>query len=142
MFINRYLRLFYEEYKNFKTINMLLDFTNKTLPQDGTDKIFIGCVLIMFNKGIDVNCSNLLSIAKSGIEKIGSTNLLNFYIKRINDNSLVAKYLNNIDKDIEYDKHINLVIEYLEQFGGYDFAHDLKESYDKKIKQFLEKDGK
>ncbi len=137
-FINRYLQLFYEEYHNFKTIHMLTEFTNKTLPQDGTDKIFIGCVLIMFNKGVNNSCENLLSIVKSGVEKIGHTNLLNFYVKRINSNKLVAKYLKNIELDKEYDKHIALVIEYLEQFPVYDFGNDLKKSYEKKIKEFIE----
>jgi len=137
MFINKYLREFFEEYKLFKTINMLIEFTNKTLPQDGTDKIFIGCVLIMFNKGIENNSVNLLSIVKSGVEKIGNTNLLNFYVKRINDNKLVAKYLKDIDKDENFDKHINLVIEYLEQFPSYDLVSDIKKSYENKIKEFI-----
>lgn len=138
-FLNRYLQLFFEEYKNFKTINMLIEFTNKTLPQDGTDKIFIGCVLIMFDKGIENNSNNLLSIVKAGVEKIGNTNLLNFYMKRINGNKVVAKYLKNIDKDKEYDKHIALVIEYLKQFSyDYDFVSELKKSYEKKILDFIE----
>lgn len=142
-FLNRYLQLFYEEYKNFKTLNMLIEFTNKTLPQDGTDKIFIGCDLIMFNKGIENNSINLLSIVKSGVEKIGNTNLLNFYVKRINDNKLVAKYLKNIDKDEDYDKHIALVIEYLKQFSyNYDFTTDLKKQYENKINKFLENNNK
>lgn len=138
MFIDRYLKLFYEEYYNFKTVHMLSEFTNKTLPQDGTDKIFIGCVIIMFDKGL-YSVQSLLSIVKSGVEKIGNTNLLNFYVKRINRNKLVTKYLKNIDKDTEYDKHIALVIEYLEQFPNYDFINDLKKSYEKKIKEFIDR---
>lgn len=60
-------------------------------------------------------------------------------MKRINGNKVVAKYLKNIDKDKEYDKHIALVIEYLKQFSyDYDFVSELKKSYEKKILDFIE----
>lgn len=53
MIINKFLQLFSEEYQKTKSINELIEFTKKTLPSDGTDKIFIGCVLIMFDQGIN-----------------------------------------------------------------------------------------
>ena len=51
MIINKFLQTFSEEYTNSKSIEKLKEFTQKTFPSDGTDKIFIGCVLIMFNSG-------------------------------------------------------------------------------------------
>ena len=42
MIINKFLQIFSEEYINFKSIDKLLKFTKKTLPSDGTDKIFVG----------------------------------------------------------------------------------------------------
>lgn len=116
-----------------------MSLLKKTLPSDGTDKIFIGCVLIMFDQGINGPAASreyLISIVNAGKEKIGNTNLLNFYVKRINGNKLVAKYLKSIDKDEEFDKHLNLVLEYLNQFS-YDFSKNIKQAYDKKIADFL-----
>lgn len=139
MIINKFLQLFSEEYTKTKSITKLIEFTKKTLPSDGTDKIFIGCVLIMFDQGINGPAASreyLISIVNAGKEKIGNTNLLNFYVKRINGNKLVAKYLKSIDKDEEFDKHLNLVLEYLNQFS-YDFSKNIKQAYDKKIADFL-----
>ncbi len=78
----------------------------------------------------------MISIVNAGKENIGNTNLLNFYVKRINGNKMVTKYLKNIDKDKEFDKHLNLVLEYLNQFS-YDFSKNIKQAYDKKIAEFL-----
>ncbi len=49
---------------------------------------------------------------------------------------MVFKYLKDIDKDVEFDKHLHLILEYLNQFS-YDFVRDIKESYFKKIAEFL-----
>ncbi len=137
MIINKFLQEFSEEYINFKSIEKLLDFTKKTLPSDGTDKIFIGCVLIMFDIGFTGSAAcheYLFSIVKSGKEKIANTNLLYFYVNRINRNKMVAKYLKNINKDLNFEKHLDLVIEYLEQFS-FDFSARIKWAYDKKIQE-------
>lgn len=134
MIINKFLQIFSEEYTKTKSITKLIEFTKKTLPSDGTDKIFIGCVLIMFDQGINGSSASreyLISIVNAGKENIGNTNLLNFYVKRINGNKMVAKYLKNIDKDEEFDKNLNLVLEYLNQFS-YDFSKNIKQAYDKK----------
>ncbi len=139
MIINKFLQLFSEEYQKTKSINELIEFTKKTLPSDGTDKIFIGCVLIMFDQDINGPSASreyLISIVNAGKENIGNINLLNFYVKRINRNKMVAKYLKDIDKDEEFDKHLNLVLEYLNQFS-YDFSKNIKKAYDKKIVEFL-----
>lgn len=53
---------------------------------------------------------------------------------------MVAKYLKDIDKDEEFDKHLNLVLEYLNQFS-YDFSKNIKKAYDKKIVEFLALDN-
>ena len=139
MIINKFLQIFSEEYINFKSIDKLLEFTKKTLPSDGTDKIFVGCVLIMFDLGFTgpASCHEYLSsIVKSGKEKIGNTNLLYFYVNRINTNKMVSKYLKNINQDLNFEKHIDLVIEYLEQFS-FDFSAKIKSVYDKKINDTL-----
>ena len=135
MIINKFLQIFSEEYINSKSIDKLLEFTKKTLPSDGTDKIFVGCVLIMFDLGFTgpASCHEYLSsIVKSGKEKIGNTNLLYFYVNRINTNKMVSKYLKNINQDLNFEKHIDLVIKYLEQFS-FDFSAKIKSVYDKKI---------
>lgn len=138
MIINKFLQMFSDEYINFNSIDKLLEFTTKTLPNDGSDKIFIGCVLIMFDLGItgpSASREYLVSILMSGKEKIANTNLLDFYTKRINSNKLVAKYLKNIDKDQDFDKHLDSVLEYLEQFS-FDFSSKIKISYKNKIEDF------
>lgn len=138
MIINKFLQMFSDEYINFNSIDKLLKFTTKTLPNDGSDKIFIGCVLIMFDLGItgpSASREYLVSILMSGKEKIANTNLLDFYTKRINSNKLVARYLKNIDKDQDFDKHLDLVLEYLEQFS-FDFSSKIKISYKNKIEDF------
>ena len=144
MIINKFLQLFSEEYRKTNSINKLVEFTKKTLPSDGTDKIFIGCILIMFHQGfIGASASReyLVSIVQSGKVTIGNTNLLNFYVKRINGNKMVSKYLKDIDKDEEFAKHLDLVLEYLNQFS-YDFTKTIKESYKTKITEFLRDNNK
>ena len=47
--INRILMELYDDYEK-SNIYSLKEFTKKTLPSDGTDKLFIGCVLIMFSR--------------------------------------------------------------------------------------------
>ncbi len=135
MIINKFLQIFSEEYLNSKSIDKLLEFTKKTLPSDGTDKIFIGCILIMFDKGFNgpAACREyLVSIVKSGKVKVDNTNLLYFYVNRINTNKMVAKYLKDINQDLNFEKHLDLVIEYLDQFS-YDFSAIIKNIYDKKL---------
>ena len=89
----------------------------------------------MFDLGFTgpASCHEYLSsIVKAGKERMGNTNLLYFYVNRINTNKLVSKYLKNINQDIDFEKHINLVIEYLDQFS-FDFSAKVKSVYDKKL---------
>ncbi len=135
MIINKFLQMFSEEYTHSKSIEQLLEFTKKTLPSDGTDKIFIGCVLIMFDIGLTgpAACHEYLtSIVQSGKEKIGDTNLLYYYVNRMNTNKMVSKYLKNMNQDKDFEKHIDLVIEYLEQFS-FDFSERIKKHYHQKV---------
>ena len=74
----------YDEYEK-GNIKNLIEFVNKTFPSDGTDRFFIGCVLILFSRGgyksrYNMTRENLLDIVKSAKEKAGSTNLLALYI--------------------------------------------------------------
>ena len=141
MIINKFLQIFSEEYTTSQKVDKLLKFTQKTLPSDGTDKIFIGLVLIMFNIGFTGPAASreyLVSIAKAGKEKINNTNLLYFYVDRINTNKLVAKYLKDINKDLDFEKHIDLILEYLEQFS-FDFSAKIKKDYAKKIEEYHNK---
>ena len=40
-----------------------------------------------------------------------------------------------MNQDLDFEKHIDLVIEYLEQFS-FDFTERIKRDYDKKIKEY------
>lgn len=120
--INRILMELYDDYLENDNIDSLIEFTNKTFPNDGTDKLFIGCVLILFSiSGIykpRYFCSreNLLSVILLAKEKVGTSNLLAFYIDRVNKEKGINKYLNEVVKDPNLDKYADLIISYLEQF--------------------------
>jgi len=120
--INRILMELYDDYSQNINIDGLIDFTRKTLPSDGTDKLFIGCVLILFSMAGVYKpryfCSreNLLSIVLLAKEKIGTSNLLAFYIDRVNQTKGINKYLEDVVNDSNLDKYANLIIKYLEQF--------------------------
>ncbi len=49
--LDRILMELYDDYEN-NNINSIIEFTNKTFPQDGTDKFFIGCVNAFFKSWI------------------------------------------------------------------------------------------
>lgn len=138
--INRILMELYDDYEK-GNIESLIEFTNKTFPQNGTDKLFIGCVLIMFSKSngfkarYDATRERLYSIVSAAKEKIGSTNLLAFYVDRINTEPGISKYLSDIVNDSNIDDYASLIIEYLDQFKA-DFVGELK-SYDKKIEDYI-----
>lgn len=135
--INRILMELYDDYEK-NNIESLIEFTNKTFPQDGTDKLFIGCVLILFSRvsgykpRYDVTRENLYSIVLSAKEKIGETNLLAFYVKRINTKKGIRKYLEDIINDENIESYADLIIEYLDHFKP-TFLSDLKKN--RKIEQ-------
>ena len=57
----------------------------------------------------------MFSIVLAAKEKIGSTNLLAFYVERINTKKGISKYLADVVNDKNIDKYANLIIEYLAQ---------------------------
>ena len=83
--INRILMELYDDYSENNNIEGLVEFSKKTLPSDGTDKLFIGCALILFSMaGIykpRYFCSreNLVSVVQLAKEKI--VNMIDKYLK-------------------------------------------------------------
>ena len=140
--INRILMELYDDYEK-SNIYSLKEFTKKTLPSDGTDKLFIGCVLIMFSRcnGFKARYSatreELLSIVKAAKEKLGDSNYLAFYVDRINKEKGISKYLKDIVNDENVDKYADLIIEYLEQFKP-KFVENLKRYNKDNIDKYIE----
>lgn len=138
--INRILMELYDDYEK-GNIDSLLEFTKKTLPSDGTDKLFVGCVLILFSRAnsfkprYDCTRENLLEIVLLAKEKVENINLLDFYNERINDKKGINKYLKEVVKDKNMDKYADLIIEYLNQFKPR-FMEEIK-SYKEKIEEYL-----
>ena len=137
--INRILMELYDDYEK-NNIESLIEFTNKTFPQNGVDKLFIGCVLILFSRAngykprYDVTRENLYSIVLSAKEKIETTNLLAFYVERVNTKKGISKYLKEIINDENIEKYADIIIEYLDQFKP-SFVSELKKN--KKIEEYL-----
>lgn len=77
----------------------------------------------------------MFSIVLVAKEKIGSTNLLAFYVERINTKKGISKYLADVVNDKNIDKYSNLIIEYLDQFRP-KFMEDLKKSH-RKIEEYV-----
>ena len=143
--INRIIMELYDDYSN-NNIESLVEFSKKTLPSDGTDKLFVGCMLIMFSRAngfkarYDCNREQLLSIVYAVKEKIGKSNLLEFYIDIINTKKGINQYFNNVFNDASLEKHADLIITYLEQFKPR-FIEDIKKYEDKIDKYIKNKEG-
>lgn len=120
--INRILMELYDDYSENNTVDGLIDFTMKTFPSDGTDKLFIGCVLILFSIAGNYKpryfCSreNLEAVVLLAKEKVGAGNLLAFYIERVNKTKGINKYLEDVVNDSNLDKYADLILRYLKQF--------------------------
>ena len=138
--INRILMELYDDYEK-GSIDSLVEFTKKTFPQNGTDKLFIGCTLILFSRAgvfkprYYASRENLYSIVLAAKEKIESTNLLAFYVERINTKKGISKYLADVVNDKNLDEYADLIIDYLEQFRP-KFVEELKK-YNKKIEEYV-----
>ncbi len=137
----------YDDYEK-GSIESLVEFTKKTFPQNGTDKLFIGCVLILFSNAYGgfkpryyASRENLVSIILAAKEKIGSTNLLAFYVERINTKKGINKYLADVVNDKNIDEYADLVIDYLDQFRP-KFAEGLLKKYNKKIEEYVKCENK
>lgn len=138
--INRIIMELYDDYEK-GNIDSLIEFTKKTLPSDGTDKLFIGCVLILFSKSSSryyATREELLSIVKAVKEKICDSNYLAFYVDRVNKEKGISKYLKDIVNDENVDKYADLIIEYLEQFKP-KFVEDLKKDNKANIDKYISK---
>ena len=128
--INRILMELYDDYEN-NNIESLIEFANKTFPQDGTEKLFIGCTLIMFSRPesfkprYSMTRENLYSIVLAAKEKIDNTNLLAYYVDRINTQKGISKYLKKIVNDEKLDEYADVILDYLDQFKPH-FIEDLK----------------
>lgn len=137
--INRILMELYDDYEK-NNIESLIEFTNKTFPNNGIDKLFIGCVLILFSRTggykprYDVSRENLYSIVLSAKEKIGSTNLLAFYVERINTKKGINKYLKDVVNSKNIDEYTDIILDYLDQFKP-KFVSNLKNNH-KKIEEY------
>ena len=133
--INRIIMELYDEYSN-NNIDALIEFAKKTLPSDGTDKLFVGCTLIMFSRASGSRAryycdrEKLLSIVYAVKEKIGNSNLLEFYMDRLNTKKGIKKYFDDVFDDPNLDKHADLIIEYLEQFKPV-FTNEIMKHKDK-----------
>ncbi len=120
--INRILMELYDDYITNKNNQSVIDFAEKTFPKHGTDKLFIGCVMIMFSLANGFKpryyCTreDLYSIVLLAKEKIGKSNMLAFYIDRVNQSKGINKYLNEIVNDSNLDAYADTIIEYLDQF--------------------------
>lgn len=138
--INRFLMELYDDYE-LGNIESLIDFTNKTLKQNGTDKLFIGCVLILFDRSkgykgrYNATRENLYSIVSSAKEKIGTTNLLAFYIERLNTKKGINKYLKDIVNSPNIDEYADAILDYLDQFKPR-FISDIRK-HSKKIEEYI-----
>lgn len=138
--INRIIMELYDDYSN-NNIESLIEFSKKTLPSDGTDKLFVGCMLIMFSRAngfkarYNCNREQLLSIVYAVKEKIGESNLLEFYIDRLNTKKGINKYFNNLFNDVNLVKYADLIIKYLDQFKPR-FIEDIKK-YEDKIDEYI-----
>ena len=130
----------YDDYEK-GSVESIVEFAKKTFPQNGTDKLFIGCVLILFSRANGFKAryyasrENLLSIVLAAKEKIGSTNLLAFYVERINTKKGINKYLEGIIDDKNIGEYADLIIDYLNQFRPH-FVEELKK-YNEKIEEYV-----
>lgn len=137
--INRILMNLYDDYSN-GNIDSLIEFSKKTLPSDGTAELFVGCVMIMFSRAngyearYECNREILLDIVSLAKEKIGNTNLLRFYVERVNTYKRINKWFKKVFDDKNFDKRVDLIIEYLEQFKP-KFIEELRKN-DRKIEAY------
>lgn len=60
------------------------------------------------------------------------TNLLKIYFERINGNKLVSKYLKKVINDINFDKHLNLILKCIHE-RSFDFIEINKKFYQDKL---------
>lgn len=145
---NRILMELYDEYEKNKNFDAVKEFAEKTFPNDGTDKLFIGCVVILFDRAkagfkprYDCSREALESIVLSAKEKVGSSNLLAFYLDRVNTEKGINKYLDDVINDPNLEHYADVVLDYLAVFRP-KFVSTVKEhnSYEKYLQSVSEKE--
>ena len=126
-----------------KNIEPLKEFSNITFINENAYIVFMGCTLIMFSKvhGLKPRqlCTReeLFEIVLSIKKKINNTNLLEFYLDRINTKKSINKYFKKIRENGKLEEGADIVIDYLEQFKP-KFISSLQ-SFEDKIKDYKEK---
>ena len=135
--MNTVLMEIYDEYIDNKTVTKLEGFTKKTFPQDGTDKLFMGCVLILVNSVYKtrVNAETLRSVVLSVKEKIGNTNLLKIYLESLNGDKLISKYLFSVIDNKNIEQYANVILEYLDDMS-LDLSKVIHNHYQDKIDEY------
>lgn len=132
--INRILMELYEDYNKNNNIKTLEEFTLKTFPKDGTDKLFICSVLIMFTRAksylspqSQCNREQLYCIVKSIKYKSSNTSYLNVYLDKINTTKGLTKYSKFLSNDKDIDNHADMILDYLDTFKS-NFIREIKKS--------------
>lgn len=139
--ITRILMELYDDYEK-GNLDSLRDFSNITFPNDGTNKLFFGCTLIMFSRmggfkpRYGVSKEYLYSIVLSSKKYVGNITLLEFYLDRINDKKNINKYFKDLLKDDKLSTYADNILRYLEQFKQ-DFIKEL-DCYKDKMNEYKE----
>ena len=138
--IDRILMELYEEYEKTKMIDRVKEFAAKTFSNNETSDFFIGCVMIMFDMVKDnfkpkYYCTRerLASIVILAKEKVLDSNLLTFYLERVNEEKGICKYFSKFNNET-LGKCADVVLDYLDGFKP-DTIKELKskESYKKYV---------
>ena len=121
--INRILIELYDNYVESGNLAPVEDFAELTFKNEGVRKLFVGSFIILADKSsnafkprYEINRENLIDVVSLAKEKVGDTNLLSFYIDRVNTTKGITSYLNDIANDEKVSECANLLLEYLDQF--------------------------
>ena len=121
--INRILIELYDNYVESGNLLPVEDFAELTFKNEGVRKLFVGTFIILADKSsnafkprYEINRENLIDVVSLAKEKVGDTNLLAFYIDRVNTTKGITSYLNDIANDERVSEYANLLLEYLDQF--------------------------
>ena len=121
--INRILIELYDNYVESGNLVPVEDFAELTFKSEGVRKLFVGTFIILADKSsnafkprYEINRENLIDVVSLAKEKVGDTNLLAFYIDRVNTTKGITSYLINIANDESVSEYANLLLEYLDQF--------------------------
>lgn len=134
--ITRILMELFDDYQE-GNLDSLKEFSNITFPNDGTNKLFFGCTLIMFSRlggfkpRYSVSKEYLYSIVLSCKKYVGNKTMLEFYLDRINDKKNINKYFKGLLNDENLSNYADNILRYLEQFKQQDFIKEMEEYKDK-----------